>query len=383
MLRLPRRAFAAPAPALAVSLTLLAAGLAACGSDAEPEQATLTAVALPGIAQQGADPESADTAQGVLEGTLDSGASGVRVSVEQQLKGAWKEVGSGKTGDDGRVAVPADATAGATYRLVVDTDAVSATSDPVTMPETDWSDEFGDTKIAPTWTVRGGDYNPAGLRRCAKSDSSAIKEKGGVVTLSVLDDPERSDTCAAKSAKGKKIGDFDYRLNGDIASVGRFKYGVFAARVKFQRDAGQHGSFWLQSVAEPGSGGPAEVGAEIDVVEYFGESEDKRLASFIHYYEDDQAVKEGDFVPDAASFLAGADDDWWKTYHVFALRWTEDRYDIYIDGKLAWSTDQGISQQEEYMVLSMLSSDYELPKLKADLPQSMQVDWVRHWPLEG
>ena len=31
-------------------------------------------------------------------------------------------------------------------------------------------------------------------------------------------------------------------------------------------------------------------------------------------------------------------------------------------------------------MLSLLSSDYELPKLKgAPLPQTMSVDWVRHW----
>lgn len=369
--------------ALALSLTLLAGGLAACGGgdgdDTEPAAGGLTALALPGISQQGAEAASADDAQGVVSGVLESGEEGVEVTAERKDGGSWQDAGAGTTDDDGQVEIRVDAKPGATYRLSVD----GATSEPVTMAETDWSDEFEDDDIAPNWTVRGGDYNPAGLRRCAKSDASAVEEGGGVLTLSVLDDPAREDRCQAESAKGKRLGDFDYRLNADIASVGRFTYGVFAARLKFQRDPGQHGSFWLQSVAEPGSGTPAEVGAEIDVVEYFGDTADKRLASFIHYNDGDGPVKEGDFVPDAASYLADQDDDWWKAFHVFAVRWTEDEYVVYIDGRRAWSTDQGVSQAEEYMVLSMLSSDYELGKLKGGLPQSMEVDWVRHWPLEA
>ena len=37
-------------------------------------------------------------------------------------------------------------------------------------------------------------------------------------------------------------------------------------------------------------------------------------------------------------------------------------------------------------MLSLLSSDYELPNLPDEdlLPQTMDVDWVRHWlPTEG
>ena len=45
-------------------------------------------------------------------------------------------------------------------------------------------------------------------------------------------------------------------------------------------------------------------------------------------------------------------------------------------------TDEGVSRTPEYVILSMLSSDYEIPLLAKggyELPQAMQVDWVKHW----
>jgi beta-glucanase (GH16 family) len=166
-----------------------------------------------------------------------------------------------------------------------------------------------------------------------------------------------------------------------MATIRTFRYGTFAARVKFQRNAGQHGSFWLQSTLGPGTGAPKTAGAEVDIVEFFGAKPDKRLASFIYYYPAPgaEAIKEGAFIPQARSFLTGEDDDWWKNYHVFALHWTPQRYTILIDGRPAWSTGKGVSQHEEMMVLSLLSSDYELPLLDGELPQTMKVDWVKHW----
>ncbi len=42
----------------------------------------------------------------------------------------------------------------------------------------------------------------------------------------------------------------------------------------------------------------------------------------------------------------------------------------------------GVSGQEQFPILSLLSSDYELAQLKGGdkkLPQTMNVDWVRLW----
>ena len=208
---------------------------------------------------------------------------------------------------------------------------------------------------------------------------------GGTLALEVIKDPSRTEQCTAKKDNGKTLGQFDYRLNGHVATNRLFMYGVTAARIKFQREQGQHGSFWLQSPIAEGDT-PAVAGAEIDIVEYFGDSDDDRLASFIYYPTEDGSVKEGDWIEGASEFLADKDDDWWKAYHVFSLEWTPDEYVIRIDGQEAWRTDQGVSQTSEFIVLSLLSSDYELPNLPDEdlLPQVMDVDWVRHWlPTEG
>jgi hypothetical protein len=43
-------------------------------------------------------------------------------------------------------------------------------------------------------------------------------------------------------------------------------------------------------------------------------------------------------------------------------------------------TDQGVSQQPQYMLLSLLVSDWEHVNLDPkSLPSSMKVDWVRVW----
>lgn len=246
------------------------------------------------------------------------------------------------------------------------------------------SDEFDGAALdEDQWVHRGEDYNPDGLRLCSKGSPAAAQVSGGVLNLRTQLDPARTgEKCEAQSGDGKSLGEFSYRLNGHVSTTRTFKYGVTAARIKFQEQRGQHGSFWLQATTDGAEHEDPETGgAEIDVVEYFGESSEDRLASFVYYPSPEGMVKEGDFIEEASRFLADQDDDWWKGYHVFALEWTEDEYVIRIDGREAWRTDQGISQQEEILILSLLSSDYELPKLKdeGDLPQSMQVDWVRHW----
>ena len=51
-----------------------------------------------------------------------------------------------------------------------------------------------------------------------------------------------------------------------------------------------------------------------------------------------------------------------------------------IDGKETYRIRGGISTDHQYPILSILASDYEIPKMKdSRLPQQMFVDWVRVW----
>lgn len=381
----------------AAALTALT--LSACGGDpaeeeGEPEgSAAVTAAVLPPISQPG--PRAADPAdaRGVISARFDAESAGREAALERSAAGGsgeWEEVATGEVNANGSVAFTLEEAADdASYRVVAaaDGDLPAVTSAEVdgAAPEADYVEQFDGDELSEAWVHRGEDYNPDGLRRCSKGSPDAVRVGGGVANLLVIDDPERDEPCTAVSADGEDLGQFDYRLNGHISSQALFTYGVTAARIKFQREKGQHGSFWLQGNLGIEPTDPKKNGAEIDVVEYFGESRDDRLASFVYYPTEDGPVKEGDWIENASQFLASQDDDWWKAFHVFSVEWTPEEYVIRIDGQEAWRTTEGISGQPEFVVLSLLSSDYELPNLPdGALPQAMAVDWVQHWaPPEG
>jgi hypothetical protein len=372
--------------AAVVALTALTA-VTACGgssTDDEGSEQTVTATMLPPIAQPDAGPADPEDARPVVTARFDADSAGREASLERRSGSSWEELRTAEVEADGTVDFVVEG-GDATYRVVADAsgDLPAATSDEVetgSWGELAFAETFDGDELSEAWVHRGGEYNPDGLRRCSKGSPEAVEVGGGVASLRVVDDPQRTDLCEAFSGDGKSLGKFHYRLNGHIASNALFTYGVTAARIKFQREKGQHGSFWLQSNLGIAPTDPLKNGAEIDVVEYFGDSRDDRLASFVYYPTEDGAVKEGDWIENARDFLAAKGDEWWKSFHVFAVEWTEDEYVIRIDGEEAWRTSDGISGQPEFIVLSLLSSDYELPNLpEGGLPQAMQVDWVQHW----
>ena len=204
--------------------------------------------------------------------------------------------------------------------------------------------------------------------------------------LSVLGTPDRtSSTCRYD---GKR---YAWRLNGHISTdptgnaLGRsFLYGYSAARVKFQPRRGQHGSFWMQPATRTADEGSAtRTGAEVDIIEWFGDRHPQGgLTSFIYHYPDDHKAgitpkQVGGFIADPGRYGTA----WAKKYHVFSVEWTPSRYVFRIDRHGDVPTSKGVSGQPEYLILSLLSSDYELPFLGGEsrLPQTMSVDWVRHW----
>ena len=141
---------------------------------------------------------------------------------------------------------------------------------------------------------------------------------------------------------------------------------------------GQHASFWSQPTNE---NGPHSDGHEIDVIEYFGDKHPQGgLTSFIHWYKGKRLIKTGSWIKDSKSFLKNKRDKWSKNYHVFSVQWTPNVIIFRIDGKETWRTSARVSKEQQYLILSLLASDYEaleMPDKK--LPQHMYVDWVRVW----
>jgi hypothetical protein len=353
---------------------------------------TVDATLLPQVAQPGPDPASSDEATGAVAATVEPADEGRQAVLEVSTGGSWEEQATAEQDAHGRVEflLPADGlSAGTSYRVSspggdgLDA-ATSATLAGDAWGEATFGDEFDGKELSADWGNRGEAYNPDGLRACSLASGDAVEVSGGTVGLSVLIDPARTDEkCTAKNAKGEVIGTFDYRLNGHIMTNGHFfRFGVLAARIKFQELQGQHASLWMQPAISESSTDSRTGGAEIDVIEWFGDGvKNGGLASFIYMLTENGPKKVGGWIEDPDQYLASQDDSWFDDYHVFSVEWTPEEYIFRIDGQETWRTDQGVSHQPEYPILSLLSSDYELANLGkvSNLPQTMQVDWLKFW----
>jgi beta-glucanase (GH16 family) len=332
----------------------------------------------PGIAQNGRTPASPDAASLLGSVSFSPARRGRTVIVQRRAPGqGWHSLIRTRQDTHGQVSFVADDKLGArpyTYRAI----AAPRTGLPAVVSNTESSavwrlafeDRFGGTSLDPAkW-----DYRHLGLlqgsRLHAQSDRSAVQVGGGALTLQVRRNPHR------------RAG---YYYNGHISTDGKFafRYGYAAARVKFQRGQGQHGGFWLQpqSALAP-YGSPARTGAEIDVAEFFGAGYPRGgMASYVYTYPSrTRTVKSGDVLPSASRALRGRSDSWWSRYHVFSVRWTPSGYIFRIDGVDTWRHFAHASQRPQFLILSLLSSDWELPQLdRSTLPVSMKVDWVRAW----
>ena len=391
-----RRVLAGSAVALLLpaSLLLTVETGSATDSAARPALTSVTKKAgqkisvevLPQIVQQGKGTASADSAKGAVTATIKPVKVGRKVVLERLVGTSWKKVGTAKqekSGDANFKAAVSSGGAAVTYRVTAQKfkglKEVSSTSADTTQWLTPtFSDEFSGSTLSQVWGMRGQKYEPQSKRKCSKGDPKAVKVGGGTLRLSVIKDKSAKGKCKASSRKqNKKI---SYRLNGHVGTEGGFdfKYGVAAARIKMQKSQGQHASFWSQP---NGGNGPGSAGHEIDIIEYFGDKHPQGgLTSFIHWYKGKRLIKTGSWIKDSKSFLKNNKDGWSKNYHVFSVQWTPKTIIFRIDGKETWRTSARVSQEQQYLILSLLASDYEALEMSdKKLPQHMYVDWVRVW----
>lgn len=389
-----RTATAAAAGALLLGAIAAGSPNATASSGVSARTQTATISVLPGISQPGKSLASPAAASLVVSAKATPVKKGQPATLERlDADGVtWVPVATTKVGKSQSAEFTAGASLAATPLRVTfpayggQTGASTAAALASDWGAADFTDEFTGGSLSKSWSHRGAGYNPKGLRRCSKGSPKAVKVKGGTLQLSVLKDKaKKKKQCTAKRGNGAKIGKFDYRLNGHISTAGHvsFKYGVAAARMKFQKARGQHASFWLQPQSHnPGATTATDGGAEVDIIEWFGQGgSNSGLTSFIYHPSKKGPVKVGGFIKNANSFLTGKSDKWWKSYHVFSVEWTPTAYIFRIDGHETTRITEGISGQQQFLILSMLSSDYELKSLGGEkkLPQKFNVDWVRVW----
>lgn len=343
--------------------------------------------ALPQVVQQGREVASPDDASAAVVATITPARPGRRVWLQVRHGEAWASVARTRQDRRGRAEFAAAARVdghAATYRVRAFASGrlPALTSKPVSTErwlEATLTEEFTGTELRPVWNHRGWDYAHGSRRSCAKGDPRAVQVEGGALRLSVIKDPDATKRCRIRG-RDAIPGRFAYRLNGHVGTEGQFsfRYGVAAARVKFHRLRGQHGAFWLQP-----SGGiyPGALGSEIDVVEYFGDHHPQGgLATFTHRYDGRRKVSRGGWIPDQASYLANRQDGWSKGYHVFSVEWTPRQLVFRIDGRETGRMRQGVSAARQFLILSLIAANYEIPKIQElRLPQHMYVDWVRVW----
>jgi beta-glucanase (GH16 family) len=359
----------------AAAVTCFAA-LAACsgssgGEPADPDFEDgegISAVVLPQLAAPGEGAEKSTEAEFVVDVSVEGAQAGREVELQVADGDDWATEDTGETDADGRVALTV-AEPGE-LRVVSGGDPpVGVTLSTDEVPEPSFTDEFDSLDTA-AWGTRDQGY--VGVRLCSRASDDAREVVDGVLRLSVLDDPDKG----ACRVKGKP---YAYRLNGHLGSAYSFVYGHAAARIKFQPLRGQHGSFWLQGFGPEPTGDAKVTGAEIDIIEYFGDDHpDGGLTSFVYWHPTTKGKTAGGWLTDPEKF----GDDWSSKFHVFSVEWTPEKYVFRIDGQITNTITQGVSGVPEFLILSLLSSDYELQHLKNDddLPQHMDVDWVKVWP---
>lgn len=212
-----------------------------------------------------------------------------------------------------------------------------------------WNDEFDGTQLDTTkWRVRG-----VGPRAVAYVSPRAVKVEDGLLKLFTLNE---NDTLFGSA----------------VGTQGLFlaKYGWYECRAQVQKSpGGVWSAFWIQSTDIAKGEDPAKFGAEIDIMECFRKLGNDIISHNVHWaYGPNQKSTRG-----YQSYLKGVGEG----FHTFALEWFPDRYIFYIDGLKFYEITRGISQIEEYLILSMEYPDNPEEVAKSIFPDVFLVDWVR------
>lgn len=211
-----------------------------------------------------------------------------------------------------------------------------------------WDDQFNGHELDTSkWNVRH-----IGPVRIGYNSPEAVKVEKGYLKLFAL---QKGD-----SILGCAVGTANHLLT---------KYGYFECRAQLQESTGVWSAFWIQSLKIAEGEDPSTFGTEIDIFEFFKELGTDTITHALHWAYGPNMHSVGPMK----SYLKGLS----KGFHTFGLEWTPEKYSFFIDGYKFHEQTQGISNIEEYMILSM-----ELPSKresieKTNFPDVFLVDWVK------
>jgi beta-glucanase (GH16 family) len=211
-----------------------------------------------------------------------------------------------------------------------------------------WQDDFNGNALDPKkWEVRG-----VGPRALGFVSPEAVTVGDGCLRLRAL----------------KKDGRI---LLGAVGTQNHFmtRYGYFECRAQLQKSAGIWAAFWIQSTEISRGEDPAIYGAEIDIMEFFKKLGTDIVSHNVHWaYGPHQKTTRG-----MQSYLKGVSEG----FHLFALEWTPEKYAFFVDGYRFYEVTTGISNIEEYLILSM-EIPSEIKEIKDTVfPDDFVVDYVK------
>lgn len=127
---------------------------------------------------------------------------------------------------------------------------------------------------------------------------------------------------------------------------------------------------FLAPIPQIGQGeDPSIFGAEIDIMEFFKKLGTDIVSHNVHWaYGPNQQSTKG-----MQSYRKGVS----LGFHTFGLEWFPDKYIFYVDGYKYYEVSVGISNIEEYMILSMEYPGKKEEILKTIFPDVFMVDYVK------
>lgn len=157
-----------------------------------------------------------------------------------------------------------------------------------------------------------------------------------------------------------------------------FQYGRYEIRARIPVAAGMWPAIWTT-----GRDGHWPAGGEIDIMEYY---RGMILANFV------QADKQGRPDWNASEHAIGkfGGPGWSKEFHVWAMEWSEDRIDLFLDGELLNSHDltnsfngnqPGVNpfRAPHRFRLNLAVGGQGGDPAAAEFPQRYEVDYVRYF----
>ena len=208
--------------------------------------------------------------------------------------------------------------------------------------------------------------------RCVAAGPRTVAVADGTLRLSVAETTE-GEPCPlrADGSRGRYAA-------GWISTYGRWsqQYGRFEARMKSQASdlPGLHEAFWLWPDVRLTSDADWPNTGEIDIAETYSVHPDLSIP-FLHYSADS-----GGPVPglNTAWNCRAKRGEW----HTYALEWTADRLEVFVDGRSCLVNTSGAASFRKPFIINLsqlLGVGTNLWTGTVPLPATMEVDWVKAW----